>query len=251
MLVREPPLTLRIDDAPMPAPLASGGLHERSVPLVALDGDRLVIVASACLWRLPGEGRRRALSTAAHLFELGIRVGDLGIASVTERRVVWLGSLRPSLHIHRHADIALIALERAGDIGSHWHAHEPALLDELESPSGAPAPAADCHVLAGWPTGQSLWTGRALTARPVICFTTRSDHGPDTYRYRRIADRDDGTPVITPELDGVSGALLWRVRPHDVDRFVLEPAGVQVSFEHGRFVRCEPVAALATMLRLA
>ena len=238
MLDPDPPLTVGIDDAEIPDALSASAVDRLALPLLALGHDgRLRVVASAALWRI---GPRLALTTAAHLFETGIPVGDLGVAAPGGNQVWWFWAHGARLTVHREADLALIQFARSDDFPDRWRALPPGLLD-VEQAAG------DAFVMAGWPSEQTLWTGGRLVARPVVCLTQADPSAQHTYRYRRVADRPDGVAVHTPALEGASGALLWRLAQHD-DHCVLQPAGMQVSFVHGRFLRCTPRERIAELL---
>lgn len=241
MLAADAPVTLTIDEGAerrWPSALDADQARRLSLPLLALvRGGRLAVVASAALWRVRD---RRVLTTAAHLFESGLQVGDLGIADALEQRIWWLGAHGARVRLHPSADVALIDLPDARDFPTGWRALPAALLDASAEPC-------ERYLMAGWPVAQTCWTGGRLVARPLLCLTT--PHRPDdsTYRYGRIAERGDGTAVCTPPLDGASGALLWQLHPH-ADGVRLRPAGMQVSFVHGRFMRCEPLAPIAELI---
>lgn len=239
VLATDAPLTLTIDHEPgaPPAPDPAGA-ERLSLPLLALrGGGRLAVVASAALWRVRS---RLVLTTAAHVFDRGLQVGDLGVADPVDRRIWWLGAHGARLRVHPESDVALIDLPDIRDFPLGWRALPAGLLHARPEPC-------DRYLMAGWPSAQTLWTGRHLLARPLLCLTTR--HGPagSTYRYGRIADRIDGTAVCTPALDGASGALLWRVHA-DAEGLRLQPAGMQVSFMHGRFMRCESLAPITELM---
>jgi len=64
--------------------------------------------------------------------------------------------------------------------------------------------------------------------KPVVLFTSAID--AERLAYARTAERIDGQQIHTPELDGVSGALVWAVLDDEPDAgCLLRAASVQVA----------------------
>ncbi len=96
-------------------------------------------------------------------------------------------------------------------------------------------------------TDRARRQGAATSERGV-----RRDRAADVYLvYPRIAMRADGVEIHAPELDGVSGAMLWTVHDESADGIgcVLRASGVQVAFKPGAYARAEPLMALRELLQ--
>lgn len=240
------PLTIRIDEEAVPPAPCGAEWAGLSLPLVRRVADRLAILGSGTLWQ---SRARLYLATAAHLFEHGMRASDIGIAGPGHGEIFWLGMQARELRRHPHADVAVVRIADADSIPRHWRRYPLGLLG-FEPAAGPPAAAlapGGRFVLSGWPAQQTRWSENGLVAQPIVCFTTAHPAEVGAFRYGRIAESADGLALETPALDGVSGALVWRVEPAS-DCCRLEPAGLQVSFAHGRLLRCEPVAALRALI---
>ncbi|MCO5108938.1 MAG: hypothetical protein M9907_17910 [Burkholderiaceae bacterium] len=182
---------------------------------------------------------------------LTIRLDDGAVPCGPGRReIAWLGLHARAPQLHPQADVAVVPIADPGPVPRHWRRYPVQWLSGDREEAGAPGAAAPLprYVLAGWPAEQTRWSGGGLVARPIVCFTTPHPAEPGAFRYGRIAEDGQGRALETPALDGVSGALVWRV-DQAADRCRLAPAGIQVSFAHGRLLRCEPIATLRGLLR--
>ncbi|MGH6624821.1 MAG: hypothetical protein ACREBN_12645, partial [Burkholderiaceae bacterium] len=89
-----------------------------------------------------------------------------------------------------------------------------------------------------------------LFSKPVVVFTSLL--ATDRYAYARTAERVDGLGIHTPELEGVSGALVWSIDELEPDpSCVLRAVAMQIAFRHGQYVRAEPVAGAGRLFRQA
>jgi hypothetical protein len=88
-----------------------------------------------------------------------------------------------------------------------------------------------------------------LYARPLVAFARALDADAPLLGYPRTARRADGITVHAPELDGVSGATLWRVQEGTGEGIdcVLHAGGVQVAFKPGAYARGAPFGALQAL----
>ncbi len=241
------PLTVRLDDGAVPCGAAQAEWALLSLPLVRRLANRVAILGSGTLWQ---SGRRLFLATAAHLFEHGARACDLGIVGPGRREITWLGLHARAPQLHPQADVAVVPIADPGPVPRHWRRYPAQWLADEVGEACAPAATARParYVLCGWPAEQAQWSGAGLVARPIVCFTTPHPAELGAFRYGRIAEDGHGRALETPALDGVSGALVWRVE-QAADRCRLAPVGIQVSFAHGRLLRCEPIAMLRGLLR--
>jgi hypothetical protein len=83
--------------------------------------------------------------------------------------------------------------------------------------------------------------------KPVVVFTGALDD--ELLSYARTAERVDGLAIHTPELDGVSGALVWAVQDDASGvECLLRAASVQVAFAHSQHVRTEPLEPARRLL---
>jgi hypothetical protein len=102
-------------------------------------------------------------------------------------------------------------------------------------------------VVAGYPASQSRRVDGSVYMKPVVLFTRALD--AERLAYARTAERVDGQHIHTPELDGVSGALVWAVHDDAPDAgCLLRAAAVQVAFAHGRYLRTEPLRCAPALL---
>jgi hypothetical protein len=105
------------------------------------------------------------------------------------------------------------------------------------------------YVLVGYPACNARRIDGCVYTKPLVLFTESVD--AERYLYARTAERIDGVTIWTPELDGVSGAMLWRIsdeRDDDVG-CALHPAGIQVAFTHNAHLRAESLGCVAELLR--
>jgi hypothetical protein len=216
-------------------------LLRRAVPLARLHDGKVEPLATALL---VADGDAVALMTAAHVFEQA-RIGDLAVPLPKLRRVVALASLRMRVAMHPNRDLALIWIDDrwlARELCANWEACPLGHWWSSEEALGS------TYVLAGYPGANARRIDGWVYAKPIVLFT-----GPiaaDCYAYARTALRIDGVEIHTPELDGVSGAMIWAVTDSERDAItcVLRPAAVQVAFAHGRHLRAEPIAGARQLL---
>jgi hypothetical protein len=134
-------------------------------------------------------------------------------------------------------DVALIWIAGGRDarrLRANWTA---VALDEIDRPS-SPSPV---YGVAGYPFAQTARHQGCVYAKPVVVFTIALE--ADCYAYGRTAQRLDGLEIHTPDLDGVSGAMLWAVDSLEPDpRASLRPVALQVAFKHGRHLRARCVS---------
>jgi hypothetical protein len=217
-------------------------LLPRVFPIVRIIDGRAEPLATASL---VVDGETYALLTAAHAFD-SATVGDLAIPLPNDGTWAFLRSTRCRVFVHPERDIALITLDVAAFVRrlrAHWkavpvaHLHAQAEFDR----------SAALYVLAGYPASQSRRVDGAIYMKPVVVFTGALDDG--RLSYARTAERVDGLAIHTPELDGVSGALVWAVQDEACGvGCLLRAASVQVAFAHSRHVRTEPLAPARLLL---
>lgn len=229
--------------APARAHAITRALARHAVPLLALRAGRGEPLASGALFRLDG---RLVLVTCRHIFDAGAQLGDLGVPLPGQLRVLWLSAARARVLAHPQHDLALIEIvapAASAALLRGWEALPLALHDapaDLDEPGD--------FVVAGFPYGQMRRIDGALHARPVVFFARQCSGAALRLRYANVARRVDGMDVHAPELDGVSGATLWRVMgAADAAGCVLRPAGVQCAFKRGAYARAEPLAAAREM----
>ena len=101
------------------------------------------------------------------------------------------------------------------------------------------------YVLVGYPACNARRVDGCVFTKPLVLFTESID--AERYLYARTAERMDGVTIWTPELDGVSGAMLWRISDEDDDDVacVLWPAAIQVAFTHNAHLRAESITCVA------
>ncbi len=216
-------------------------LLKRAVPLSRLDQGRLEPLATAAVVR---DGARVGLVTAAHIFERA-HWGDLAVPLPRDGCVARLHSARVRLVMHPDNDVAILWIgdrSLAQRLSASWEASSTAGSTVTSS---APA----TYVLVGYPACNARRVDGCVYTKPLVLFTESLDAG--RYLYARTAERIDGVTIWTPELDGVSGAMLWRISDEDDDDVacVLRPAAIQVAFTHNAHLRAESIACVLDLLR--
>jgi hypothetical protein len=207
----------------------------RTLPLARLVHGRAEPLATATL---VAEGSTLALLTAAHIFEQ-VAAGDLAVPLPREGAWACLRSVRLRVIVHPERDLALISVGDAAlarRLRGNWM---PVSTSHLRSgPVDDRAPRT--FAVAGYPASQSRRVEGSVYMKPVVLFTRALD--AERLAYARTAVRIDGQHIHTPELDGVSGALVWTVHDDAPDaECLLRAAAVQVAFAHGRYLRTEPL----------
>ena len=234
-------------------------LLARTVPIAAWRDGRAEPRGTGAFIR---NTRGVALLTAAHVLE-GAGVGDLAIPA-TPHGGPWrrLQHARVRVLAHPAGDVALLALPDPRWSGG-WRVLAAESLLAAESSLARGAAVTDTHVVAGFPSERMRRVDGVLYAKPLVVFTRpHAGAPPGCFHYGRVADRTDGAAVYAPELDGVSGALVWAVAscgafveglhaaPDQASAAdcVLRPAGVQVAFRHDAYLRCESLALTHDLL---
>ncbi|MCU0952804.1 MAG: hypothetical protein MUC68_17640 [Burkholderiaceae bacterium] len=267
------PLDIDTGVAPARARAIAEALVRRAVPILARRDGRAEPLASGALFVL---GPHVVLVTCRHIFDDaagGVALGDLGVPRTHSAGVLWLARTASRVISHPQRDLVLIELAPGRvreELLQHWPPVPLAVDDWVRPAGGAPA---SLYALAGWPYAQMRRVDETVYARPVVFFAAPAaarvwdgvpaqalddmpdaDGGPPSLRvrYARVARRCDGVEVHSPELDGVSGAMLWAVHdsadPRDDMLCVLRPAAVQYAFKHGAYARAEPLALAGALL---
>jgi hypothetical protein len=213
-------------------------LWRRIVPLLVVHAGRLEPLASGVLYEHRG---RVLIATCAHVFDAGVPLGDLAVPLGDSGRLMFLRTTRARLLLHASADVALVAIDDAAAserLRAAWRTHA---LVTVADPD-----AASLYVIAGYPYAQMRRVDGVLYARPLVAFARALDAQAPLLGYPRFARRADGIDVHAPELDGVSGATLWRVQEGSAEGVdcVLHAGGVQVAFKPGAYARGAPFGAL-------
>ena len=230
--------------APVPRARADAirdALLKRAVPLSRLDQGRLQPLATAGLVR---DGDRVGLVTAAHIFERA-HWGDLAVPLPRDGRVAPLHSARVRLAMHPDNDVAILWIgdrSLAQRLCTNW---ETSSTVGVTVPSSTPS----SHVLVGYPACNARRIDGCVYTKPLVLFTESID--AERYLYARTAERMDGVTIWTPELDGVSGAMLWSISDEEDDDVacVLRLAAIQVAFTHNAHLRAEPITYVLDLLR--
>ncbi len=229
--------------APVPPARADAirdALLKRAVPLSRLDQGRLEPLATAGLVRERG---RVGLVTAAHIFERA-HWGDLAIPLPRDGCVAQLHSARIRLVMHADNDVAILWIGNpslAQRLCANWETSSTAdLTVEDFTPS--------TYVLVGYPACNARRIDGCVFIKPLVLFTESID--AQRYLYARTAERTDGVTIWTPELDGVSGAMLWGITDDEDDDVacVLRPAAIQVAFTHSAHLRTESITCVVELL---
>lgn len=236
-------IPIRIDGqiAPARAHDVRAALLPRVFPVARLVSGRAEPLATGSL---VVDGDSVALLTAAHVFDQA-SVGDLALPLPQEGGWAFLRSARPRVFVHPERDVALVRLADRTFVRRLQGNWKPLAAACLESP----AHDRPCHlyVVVGYPASQMRRIDGAVYMKPVVVFTGALDAG--RFAYSRTAERTDGVAIHTPELDGVSGALVWAVHEDEPDAdCLLRAAALQVAFAHSRYLRAEPLHPAQALL---
>lgn len=216
-------------------------LLKRAVPLSCVDHGRLQPLATAGLLR---DGHRVGLVTAAHIFER-MHWGDLAVPLPRDRRVAKLHSARVRLVMHSENDVAILW------IGDRLLAERLCANWAASTTGGPPITGAtpSTYVLVGYPACNARRVDGCVYTKPLVLFTEAID--AERYLYARTGERIDGVTIWTPELDGVSGAMLWQISDEDTDDVacVLHPVAIQVAFTHNAYLRAEPLSGVLELMK--
>ncbi|MBA3253335.1 MAG: hypothetical protein H0T67_03615 [Burkholderiaceae bacterium] len=230
--------------APVPRARADAigdALLKRAVPLSRLDQGRLQPLATAGLVR---DGDRVGLVTAAHIFERA-HWGDLAVPLPRDGRVAPLHSARIRLAMHPDNDVAILWIgdrSLAQRLRTNWETSSTVGVTMTRSTPSS-------HVLVGYPACNARRIDGCVYTKPLVLFTESID--AERYLYARTAERMDGVTIWTPELDGVSGAMLWSISDEEDDDVacVLRLAAIQVAFTHNAHLRAEPITCVLELLQ--
>lgn len=241
--VETTPIRIGAPVLPARADAIREALLRRAVPLSRLDQGRLQPLATAGLVR---DADRVGLMTAAHIFEHA-PWGDLAVPLPRDGCVARLHSARVRLVMHADNDVAILWI---GDrslsqrLCANWEASSTAGFTITSSTPST-------YVLAGYPACHARRVDGCVYVKPLVLFTESID--TERYLYARTAERTDGVTVWTPDLDGVSGALLWRISDEDDDDVacVLRPAAIQVAFTHNAHLRAESMTCVLELLKIS
>lgn len=208
-------------------------LLRRAVPLSRCREGRIEPLATASLI---SAGSKLGLLTAAHVFEHA-SAGDLAVPLPADGGIARLAAVELRVIADAGQDVALIWMKDCREtrrLRANW---TPIALGAIDGASSA----SSIYGIAGYPFAQTARHEGRVYAKPVVVFTAAIE--ADCYAYGRTAQRLDGLEIHTPELDGVSGAMLWAVDPLEPDPGVaLRPVAVQIAFKHGRHLRARCVS---------
>lgn len=228
---------------------AARQVAECTLPLVVHDFGRARVLGTATLLRGP---QGPLLLTAAHLFDAGVRLGNL-LAPLDGGGFLGLAGAR--LACAAGADIALIDCARVTGAARLFDGRRIAALPRGARRRAHRAERERCVLVCGYPAQLSRFERGWLAARRLEVFTApRADDialpSPDRlFDYGRVADRSDGIAIHTPALEGMSGAGIWALEadaPSGVPRFTL--TAVQSAYLHGRHLRGHTLAAAHDIL---
>lgn len=229
---------------------ASAFLDACTVPLVVHDYSRAAVLGTATLVTVEG---RLLLVTAAHLFDSGVRFGNLLAPLVGSHEFRSLAGAR--LLRSCAADVALIDLSRVAALGELLKGRCAAPVLRATRRLRPSHRRESRAMLSGYPASLSRFCGGWLAARRLTVVTEPRAGGTASgpgllFHYARTAPRDDGTWMHTPELEGMSGAGIWASTPHGAGRaLVLRLAAVQSTYVHGRYLRGHDIGAALELLR--
>ncbi len=230
---------------------ASAFLDACTLPLVVHDHHRAAVLGTATLVSVDG---RPVLITAAHLFEGGVRFGNLLAPLADGHEFRSLAGAR--LACDAAADIAVIDFLRAPAARDLLHRRHAVPLHHAmpRRRDGRGTACAGRAMVCGYPAMLTRFSSGWLAARRLTLFTeTRDESRPGSpldhrFAYGHEAQRGDGTWARTPELEGMSGAGIWACEPEGHDAVRLRLAAVQSAYVHGRYLRGHDIGAVLDLL---
>ncbi|MFN0160843.1 MAG: hypothetical protein ACKVQQ_06405 [Burkholderiales bacterium] len=220
-----------------------------TLPIIVHDHARAGILGSATL--LQGDDGP-VLLTAAHLFDSGVRLGNLLLPTLLNHSMVPLCGAR--LTRCAGADIALLHLKNGAE--SRALVAGRSMIPALRRRAGRRARlhlGRGTALVSGFPSAMTRFERGWLAARRFTVLTHATVAGPGACRedhwleFGRTAWRDDGTAVHTPEMEGMSGAGIWIVE-QGASALCLRLCAVQSAYMHGRYLRGHDIGAGAELL---
>ena len=213
-------------------------VRDCAVPIVLCSGAVAAVRGTATLIQT---GNAVLLLTAAHLFDQGVRLGDLMLPLPATGG--WQSLESAGLRSDVAGDIAVVTPSRRAQaaLAGAWCAVPLAAVAGAEH-------AADehlTHYVAGYPAALTRLHEEWLVAKRLLVMSgelapadrPHAAGSRDLFlEYRRVAPRMDGHSIHTPPLDGVSGAAVWGVRRVNGCRQLMI-VGVQSAFCHHRYLR--------------
>lgn len=260
MLRFDPLGEVRVSFAGTPPALAeaAGIVASCTLPLVVHDYRRAAVLGTATLIMA---GNRPVLLTAAHVFEGGVRFGNLLVPLAAGHGLVPLSGAR--LTARPEVDIAVIDIARVPAAAGLLDGRQVPVAHRAAAPEAAMRhrrarrgrAAAERHVLvSGYPACLARFEQGWLAAKRLTVVTRRRDDAAERrgradrlFDYGRIGDRSDGVAIHTPELEGMSGAAIWRCESSGRERRLALEA-VQSAYVHGRYLRGHAIAAAFDLL---
>ena len=238
-------IPIRID-APISAERAEAvraALLTRALPLARMVHGRAEPLATASL---VADGPTLALLTAAHIFD-HVAAGDLAVPLPREAAWACLRSVRVRVIVHPERDLALILIDDSALVRrllANWMPVSMAHLGLDDGDERTPL----LYAVAGYPVSQARRLEGSVYMKTVVVFTSALD--TERLAYARTAERIDGLAIHTPELDGVSGALVWAIHEGEPSAdCLLCAAALQVGFAHDRYVRTESLRSAPALFR--
>ena len=234
-----------------------------TLPLIVHDYQRAAVLGTATLLMA---GRRPVLLTASHLFDGGVRLGNLLVPLASGHGLHAMGGAR--LTRSRSVDIAVLDISEVDGVERLLQGRQvaattlwPCMAENAQRP--LPRRACSPHerwrrvLVSGYPAALSRFERGWLAARRFTVLTRRHDEA-DALRcradrlfgYGRVASRSDGVAVHTPALEGMSGAGMWVLEPCRVGQGArLRLDAVQSAYVHGRYMRGHDVGAALELFR--
>lgn len=234
-----------------------------TLPLIVHDYQRAAVLGTATLMMA---GRRPLLLTASHLFDGGVRVGNLLLPQALGHGLIALGGAR--LTRSRSVDIAVLDISEVDGVEGLLQGRQaaaallwPSMVENAQQPR--PRRARNAHeqwrrvLVSGYPAALTRFERGWLAARRFTVLTRRHDEAAALrcradrlFGYGRVASRADGVAVHTPELEGMSGAGMWVLEPGRAGQGArLRLDAVQSAYVHSRYMRGHDVGAALELFR--
>ncbi len=231
-----------------------------TLPLVLYDYQRAAVLGTATLLMA---GRRPLLLTASHVFDGGVRLGNLLVPLASGHGLIPLGGAR--LTRSRSVDIALIEIGEIDGVERLLQGRQAvaAALWPFMTRSASQAVQRRARerkrrvLVSGYPAALTRFERGWLAARRLTVLTRRHEEvaalrcpADRLFGYGRVANRADGALVHTPELEGMSGAGIWVLQPGRAGQGArLRLDAVQSAYVHGRYLRGHDVGAALELFR--
>lgn len=233
-------------------------LSARTIPLAYYKDGKAFIHGTGAFYRSQGE---LFLITAAHVLE-GINPAELGIPASPSGNVdVWLLNNVTIHHPKEFEDFDIAVVELLNPnfhsrIASGWGFIDESEIFEL---SGVE----ETFIVGGYPSGAATYQQGVLSPSRMLKLFTKPYQevtAPKTpehdilLKYSKVGKSVTGTERSTPDLHGVSGAVVYVRAAAEFTVWspeqALRPVGIQVSAKHDEYIRVKKWSLIQQLVQI-